>query len=296
MHSRTWRDWDDLPRMQVLLAAELADPNGTGFLHPGDLAWWVGWAPKTHEELAERIVLVEDGERLLGWAMDDEGDVGEAVDADAPASVRERIEDWLGDNTTHRRYARDDDVESIDRFAAAGYEPNPGDDFQAFEIDLAGMDRDEADPRVVAVAVGDDIRPRCSVTHAAFGVARRGILLDPYIEMYAAFMNSPAYPDGWDLVASTDAGEAAACAIAWPDPVSAVGNFEPVATHPDHRRRGFATAVLHEGCRRLWSAGMHTAMVRTPVTNHAALALYRSAGFVDSYVERAFRRAAPPRR
>jgi ribosomal protein S18 acetylase RimI-like enzyme len=279
--------------MQALLAADLADPARRGFIHPGDLAWWVGWAPKTPAELADRILLVEDDDRLLGWVMRDEGDVGEAVRADVPASVRERIDAWLGDDTDQTRYARDDDAASITRLAETGWEPVPADDFQAFEIDLAGMDEGEADPRVRAVAAGDDVRPRCSVTHAAFGVARP---FDPYVEQYAAFMDSPAYPDGWDLVAWTDAGQAAACAIAWPDPFSEVGNFEPVATHPDHRRHGYGTAVLRDGCRRLRSAGMRRAIVRTPVTNHAALAMYRSAGFADSYVERAFRRAAPPRR
>ncbi len=279
--------------MQALLSAELADPARHGFIHPGDLAWWVGWAPKTPAELADRILLVEGDDRLLGWAMQDEGDVGEAVHADAPASVWECIDTWIGEDTAHTRYTRDDDAASITRLAAAGYEPVPADDFQAFEIDLAGIDEGEADPRVRAVATRDDLRPRCSVTHGAFGVARP---FNRYVEQYAAFMDSPAYPDGWDFVVWADAGEAAACAIAWPDPASAVGNFEPVATHPDHRRHGYGTAVLREGCRRLRSAGMRRAIVRTPVTNHAALALYRSAGFADSYLERAFRRAAPPRR
>ena len=279
--------------MQALLAADLADPARHGFIHPGDLAWWIGWAPKTPAELADRILLVEDDDRLLGWVMRDEGDVGEAVRADVPASVRECIDAWLGDDTDQTRYARDDDVASITRLAETGWEPVPADDFQAFEIDLTGMDEGEADPRVRAVAAGDDLRPRCSVTHAAFGVARR------FDRTWSSTQRS------WTRRRTRTAGtssrgpmrdEAAACAIAWPDPVSEVGNFEPVATHPDHRRHGYGTAVLRDGCRRLRSAGMRRAIVRTPVTNHAALALYRSAGFADSYVERAFRRAAPPRR
>lgn len=279
--------------MRALLSAELADANRAGFLHPGDLAWWVGWVPKTAAELAERILLVEEGDRLLGWAMHDEGDVGESVDADAPVSVWERIDDWLGDDTAHRRYARDDDAALIERLAAAGYEPVPDDDMQAFDMDLSGMDDADPDPRVRAVAPGEDLRQRCAVTRAAFGVDRP---FDRYVEQYGAFMTSPAYPAGWDLVAWTDAGDAAACAIAWPDPVSAIGNFEPVATHPAQQRRGYGTAVLSEGCRRLRAAGMHRAMVRTPVTNEPALALYRSVGFTDSHVERAFRRVAAPRR
>jgi ribosomal protein S18 acetylase RimI-like enzyme len=120
------------------------------------------------------------------------------------------------------------------------------------------------------------------VTRSAFNVARP---FDRYVAEYARFMASPAYPAGWDLVAWGAEGDAAACAIAWPDPISGVGNFEPVATHPTHRRHGFATAVLLEGCRRLRAAGMTAAMVRTPEDNDAARALYRAAGFVEVYKE-----------
>ena len=104
-------------------------------------------------------------------------------------------------------------------------------------------------------------------------------------------MASPAYPAGWDLVARTDDGEAAACCIAWPDPVSRVGVFEPVATHPRHVRRGFGGAVVREGLRRLRAAGMTRAIVRTPLGNPGADAFYRSVGFVPTHVERAYVRA-----
>jgi len=105
-------------------------------------------------------------------------------------------------------------------------------------------------------------------------------------------MDSPAYPDGWDLVARAPAGEAAACCIAWPDPVSGVGNFEPVAAHPSFHRQGFATIVMRDGLRRLRDAGMRRAVVRTPADNVAAIALYRSVGFEPDHEQLAFRRPA----
>jgi mycothiol synthase len=71
-----------------------------------------------------------------------------------------------------------------------------------------------------------------------------------------------------------------------------MGNFEPVATHPDFARRGFATAVMIEGLRRLRAAGMRWAIVRTPFGNAAARALYESLGFEKWHFDRAFARPA----
>lgn len=82
-------------------------------------------------------------------------------------------------------------------------------------------------------------------------------------------------------MAEDDDGVAVACCIAWPDALSGAGNFEPVATHPDAERRGFATAAIAEGLRRLRDAGMTWAIVRTPLSNTGAQALYRSLGFRD---------------
>ena len=114
---------------------------------------------------------------------------------------------------------------------------------------------------------------------------------DAYSEAYASFVQTPAYPRGWDLVAWTDDGEPAAATIAWPDGDSLVGNFEPVATRPAHRRRGFASVVMREGMRRLRVAGMRRAIVRTPGPNTAAAATYRSVGFEDAGRELVLRRS-----
>jgi ribosomal protein S18 acetylase RimI-like enzyme len=159
----------------------------------------------------------------------------------------------------------------------------------AFSIDLGRAAAAAPDPRVSAVARSDDIGARLSVTHAAFGVDRP---FDEYVAGYRRFMDSPAYPNGWDLVAWTPAGQAAACCIAWPDPVSRVGNFEPVAAHPSFHRQGFGSVVLRDGLRRLRDAGMRRAVVRTPVDNVAAIALYRSVGFEPDHEQLAFRRPA----
>lgn len=284
---RAWRDWRDLPRMQDLLARALRDRPSQADLHPGDLAWWLGWPPKAHKELAETTTLWEAEGRLRAWITVDGDDVGECVDdVDGATELWSDIDRCLDGRPGLTRFARADDDVSLDRLAAAGYRRIEGGSMLGFSLDLTGLEVGEPDPRVRPVAPGDDLRPRASVTRAAFNVDRP---LERYVAEYASFVASPAYPSGWDLVAWASPSAAAACTIAWPDPVSLVGNFEPVATHPDFQRRGYATAVLREGIRRLQLAGMTRAIVRTPVGNQAGVALYRSAGFADDHELVAFR-------
>lgn len=275
--------------MQTLAGTSLREAPSRTFIHPGDLAWWLGWWPKTTEELAAITHMWEVDGRMVAWVVDDTGYIGECIasgslDDDVLLASMDR---WIDARLPgHVRSARDNDPVGIARLASAGYRRIP-DDMVACSLDLDRLEPSEPDPRVSTVDRSDDLGARLSVTHAAFGVDRP---FDDYVAGYRRFMDSPAYPDGWDLVAWTPEHEAAACCIAWPDPVSRVGNFEPVATHPSFHRQGFATLVLRDGLRRLREAGMRRAVVRTPADNVAALALYRSVGFEPDHEQLSFRR------
>jgi GNAT superfamily N-acetyltransferase len=72
---------------------------------------------------------------------------------------------------------------------------------------------------------------------------------------------------------------------AWPyrtdldfDEANRIGEFEPVGTHPDHRRRGLARAVCQAGLRGLQAAGAERAIVYSAVGSPAET-LYASLGF-----------------
>jgi ribosomal protein S18 acetylase RimI-like enzyme len=274
--------------MQELLARALRDAPRLAFLHPGDLAWWVGWPPQSMDELAATVTIVEDGERVVGWHYLESQEVNEWVDPAAPdpeAAWRE-LDTALEGRHDLARSVREDDTAGVARLRAAGYEPMD-EGMIGFTIDLPELDLGPSDDRVRPVEPGDDLAPRASITRAAFRV---DVPFDRYVQRYEAFMRSPSYPHGADLVAWTDDGHAAACTIAWPDVVSLVGNFEPVATHPDFQRQGHATAVMREGLRRLRAAGMRRAVVYTPLDNDAGTALYRSVGFRDDHIMRWFHR------
>src|SRR4051794_2373197 len=94
MRRRPWRGWDDLAPMQDLLARALRDTPERAFLHPGDLAWWVGWPPQTPDELADRITIVEDEGAIVGWQYLELEEVNQWVDTAAadpePSGTRSR--------------------------------------------------------------------------------------------------------------------------------------------------------------------------------------------------------------
>jgi ribosomal protein S18 acetylase RimI-like enzyme len=118
--------------------------------------------------------------------------------------------------------------------------------------------------------------PRAAASHAAFGSHKTFAV---YHERYLSFMHSPVYGEALDIAAFMPDGEVGAFCIAWPDEGSQTGLFEPVGTHPQHRRRGLAKAVLLVGLRMLAQAGMAAAVVCVDEANTAASDLYRSLGF-----------------
>lgn len=126
----------------------------------------------------------------------------------------------------------------------------------------------------------DDGRLRARVTHDAFEPNGDW---DSYWAGYAQFIGSAVYDGERDLfVRSPDGRGASACTI-WFDPVTAVGMFEPVGTHPDFQRKGLGKAVMAEGLRRMKAAGMQRAVLVFNPNNRAARALYTSMGFRASY-------------
>jgi mycothiol synthase len=91
---------------------------------------------------------------------------------------------------------------------------------------------------------------------------------------YRNIQTAPLYRRDLDLVAVAPDGAVAAFCTVWFDDVTRSGVFEPVATVPDHQRRGLGKALMTEGLRRLQRMGATTAFVGGYST--AANALYRS--------------------
>jgi ribosomal protein S18 acetylase RimI-like enzyme len=101
---------------------------------------------------------------------------------------------------------------------------------------------------------------------------------EPLPQRYQQFMDAPGYDPELDLVLLDSRGEIAAFAMSWLDPVSMVGQFEPVGTVPDFQRQGLGKATLLEGMRRLRARGAENVIVIVDAGEDAARHLYQSVG------------------
>jgi len=80
-------------------------------------------------------------------------------------------------------------------------------------------------------------------------------------EWYLNIQRCPLYRRDLDLVAVAPDGELASFCTIWYDDVTRSAYYEPVATHPNHLRRGLGKAVMSEGLRRLQRMGALAAFV-----------------------------------
>ena len=113
-----------------------------------------------------------------------------------------------------------------------------------------------------------DLRRHCAIINAVFN---RDITLDtmPFI------VRRPTPHEYWAAVAP-DGDFAAWCGI-WLDTRNRWAEFEPVGTHPDHRRKGLAQAVMYQGMERMRALGMRSAFV-APWHDAEANRLYAAVG------------------
>jgi GNAT superfamily N-acetyltransferase len=93
---------------------------------------------------------------------------------------------------------------------------------------------------------------------------------------YRITRSAPGYDATLDMVAVMPDGSFGAYCICWPEPATGTCEFEPVGTHPDHRRKGLASAVMYTAMRRARELGLHTAIVYCSEDN---LPFYQSLGF-----------------
>jgi predicted N-acetyltransferase YhbS len=95
------------------------------------------------------------------------------------------------------------------------------------------------------------------------------------------FTQTPTYRNGLDLVITAPDGTIACfCTIRY-DEKNKIGTFEPVACHPDHKRKGLCKAIMLEGLKRARDLGANIVTVQTsdPRRNLPANKLYESVGF-----------------
>ncbi|ERG65227.1 MULTISPECIES: GNAT family N-acetyltransferase [Agrococcus] len=244
-------------------------------LHPGDVGWlWRFGVAATAAALrswrrdgALAAVGMLDGE-VLRVAIDPElqGDapLARAIAADAADPSRGVLPDRA-----------DAAVEApvgacvLDELGALGW--GEGEPWALLRRDLEA----QVEPHGLrVVVVGPELAPERTAVHRE-GFARASFT----VERWHAMASGPLYADARCLLAVDERGEAAAAITVWSAGPGRPGLIEPLAVHPAQRGRGIGRAITVAGAAALRELGSSAALVATPISNGAAVATYRSAGF-----------------
>ena len=306
---RPYRSLSDLAAMESMISgAWLSDARPLIPMTVGDLEWWMCLGGPD-ADWPTRIQIWSEGEQTIAWGwFTPPGSVevfaAPGLPADRDLAIRDEILEWA----VARVRAEDTPTESIQIWAADGSRE------QSFLLDRGFVATDEtltqffreladelAPPllppeyRVRTVEGPGEIGARVEVHRAAFAPSKMTE------EKYESLTSLPHYSFDHDVVVSAPDGSLAAFTMCWLDLAGAVGEFEPVGTHPDHRGLGLAKAANLFGLRLLRSLGAQATVVFSDGSNTASQALYRSVGFRElcvhrRYIRRLDRQIARPAR
>ena len=290
---RRYQSNNDLAAMHDLLRQGRLANNGSYYVHPGDLNWWLFYPPMDHD-FWKSIYLWDDPgqpDRLLAWAL--LSPVGSTFDVVVKPELRGSPLAW--EMLTWAMKQVKVNAKQVGREHIGVFWVDERDELlrswlvsQGFALasrdvhltcDLTGL-RPEA-----RVADGYEVRGSrgleevCQRARAQYGAFSGSADFERYVARFADFMASPAYDPDLDVVAAAPDGQIGAFCITWPDPLTGVGLFEPVGTHPDFQRRGLGKAVMLAALERLQRLGMRQAIVTTGEDNLPAIKLYESVGF-----------------
>ena len=306
----------DFPSFLDFVAANAARrPIGRTYLMTSDVAWqFPGCAPK------ENIRLWWDQSNVAAYAWFQPPDVLKfdvGSDLDSDAMILAEIMEWA----EHRRslfppnYPFYIPLNSMDEWAEAIRNPLPAPRPEDRYLVTTALESDEERMEVLhqrgfgptkhfePVLACDlaevvtshspedftlrhvqeaDFEARVALHSAAWAPAS-GFNMDRYLKVRAI---TEVFDPDLDIVAVANDGTLASYTVAWKDPLSLIGSFEPFGTHPTYRGTGVSGAVIHEGFRRLLCKGMQHARVYTAGFNHQAVKLYRGCGFAQVDVNR----------
>lgn len=249
--------------------------------HVGDLAWWLHRGAE--EDWSRRLWL--DGDRCVAWAW---LWPPAALDYDVHpehrrGSVEQGVLEWFeseaGGTDALTTFALEDGADRLAFLADRGYSASEPLSWYAYYVQE--LDRELPEPVVPdgftlrTVRTADDFHKRVALHRAVWAPSR--LTEEGYRKVTSAW----PYRADLDCVVEAPDESFAAYVLCWFDEENRVGEFEPVGTHRDYRRRGLGAAVCRYGLRRLQQEGARTAIVYAGGRDEdqRSRALYESIGF-----------------
>jgi len=286
MKQCSFQDLGDLFRMKSLLS-DILSKNPQSTIHPGDLDWRLFVMSAGFQWNDVLCIWEYEGGQLAGF-MFAYPNAGYADLIIRPSlSGRAAEEQMLVESETHLVALEAKTARRLNMFAFADDKPRrellekrryTGKDCRVhFARMIARQDLKPELPEGFRFLEAQDANYVVQRAQLHVNAFNPGSTMTP--EKYRAVMDSPDYNPYFDVVVVAPDGRLAAFALAWIDPISEVGVFEPVGTHPEFQRRGLGKAALVEGMRRMRACGIETATVRTSPQLPGVIPFYQSAGF-----------------
>lgn len=253
---------------------------------PGDCAWQlhvgdVGWhLRRDDDEVDGSLLLVRDDGGLLAIGLlDGPGLVRLALDPDRlhdaglAAVLADAVEDRLGRAGGAEAYVEGPaSARWRAELAGRGWDLDP-DSWVHLWRPLGAEDASRRVPGVAPVSGPADVADRVAVQRSAFESST-------FTEArWAQMAGSTAYDPRLDLLARDEAGTPVAALTAWTAGEGRCAVLEPMGTAAGHTRQGHGRRLLDGAVAALARAGASGVAVRTPASNTAGVAAYRSAGF-----------------
>jgi len=188
---------------------------------------------------------------------------------------------WAGDRDHIKTYAEPYDTGRQKLLAQLGYE-DMGDNGYMRKYDLSRPYRAVDLPqgfRIETLADNGNYSKHIAVESKAFNSAHINQ------EWFDGKSSAPSYSFDLDFCVVSPQSEHVAFCLAWIDPDNQVAEIDPVGTHPDHRRRGFAKAVVSACFRELRVRGVRYAYIGSGPEPYISNRLYESLHPVEKYQE-----------
>lgn len=264
---------------------------------PAAIEWW--HALSFPDDLGAHLRLWYDGQGAVAWSWHDAPEVewhvwtGDPVrDVEVFRAIVEAVVDEARGGEA-ALFAAEDDAASVGILAGRGFRPS-GRRLSQWQRRPDHLDEDTpalpAGYRIRPLAGRDEFPARVALHRAAFPTSTLTVA------KYERLLTVPHYRFEGDLVVEGPDGSLAAFALCWSDPQGGVAEFEPVGTHPDHRRLGLARALVATGLRRAPDERIRLVQVYSDAGEAAAEALYASVGFRRRAFHQRFAIGTPPTR